>query len=931
MNLKKLLASILALAMVLSTMCFTVSAESKPVLGEADFATNDGVVFDGTNYYATLADAVGAVHGIENAILYCKPGANLGTMTHGHVCKNLTVYGNGAYLSGGEYDFEIDYPAASGTSCSGLTGDVTLTVDNLKGAGAWGSRTSEYAVNLIFTNCESMGKVYYVGTTGEVNITMTDCTFTSNDVSHCKVYSTAAGTITLTNVDFSNIDQPVALGNESTGTQNIVLADCDFVNCGAATQDWTVPVSVKSKTAEGSSVLSVDNCSFTGTIPNSIGQDADILFDYGVGKTTATIINTTAKVGVETASNEADYAMVNSEEIALLTNASAEVQAPVARIGNSGYATLQNAIDVAQDDDTITILAGTYNAFEVPADKNNLTFVGETDADGNNLVTIRTMEDDIDTVTKGVHTKAEKLTFRNLDFVSGTVGIPPYNGSDRSWMTSAIGVTNGSVGAPSSGVELQNLTIENCNFTGAGVYNAIWTTKANVTVKDTTITNYEIGIEAYNLQGTKKLEVINSEITNAPNALHTAGDGGIVVVKETKIDESGIALGGASTNVSVTDSEFYNAWFKTYKATAVANISDTLFVNSDVSETAKGTYNGVDIEANYADAMAALGAVNEMIPTKLTVSFEQEEEGLFNIVLSSYDDIYEFVGAELTFQNDSQTVALEKMQYEILGIPGKTDCDTSFEKADTYALRLVADADRMTGNDLVIGQVKFHGRGTIDFKVTEGKVVTTVYGTNQEQYYIADGDETTVDTLLLADSKIDGTVIVKVAYNHLLDGEYWADNQITVTLKDAFGTTTDAMDISDGEEIFENVKLGAVTITLEAPGFRKYVYQTNLESCTEPLVLNFWNDVKGNEKPNGVIIDPAAEIEAGTGVFMTDNFLVGDIIMDYIVDEYDLAAVTSYYGTYNLTDAEKHMKYDLNRDGNIDIMDVAYVLHGYNE
>ena len=50
--------------------------------------------------------------------------------------------------------------------------------------------------------------------------------------------------------------------------------------------------------------------------------------------------------------------------------------------------------------------------------------------------------------------------------------------------------------------------------------------------------------------------------------------------------------------------------------------------------------------------------------------------------------------------------------------------------------------------------------------------------------------------------------------------------------------------------------------------------------------------------------------------------------MDYIVDKYDLAAVTSYYGTYNLTDENK-IKYDLNRDGNIDITDVAYVLHNF--
>ena len=50
--------------------------------------------------------------------------------------------------------------------------------------------------------------------------------------------------------------------------------------------------------------------------------------------------------------------------------------------------------------------------------------------------------------------------------------------------------------------------------------------------------------------------------------------------------------------------------------------------------------------------------------------------------------------------------------------------------------------------------------------------------------------------------------------------------------------------------------------------------------------------------------------------------------MDYTVDKYDLAAVTSYYGTYRLDDTRK-INYDLNRDGNIDITDVAYVLHNF--
>ena len=122
--------------------------------------------------------------------------------------------------------------------------------------------------------------------------------------------------------------------------------------------------------------------------------------------------------------------------------------------------------------------------------------------------------------------------------------------------------------------------------------------------------------------------------------------------------------------------------------------------------------------------------------------------------------------------------------------------------------------------------------------------------------------------------------------------------------------------------MFENVKLGRLTVTVEGKGFRKYVYETTLEEGNGEFVLNFWNDVK---RVSAEVIE--------TGKFsMFHNFLVGDIVMDYIVDEYDLAAVTSYYGTYNIdkTEAAKYIKYDLNRDGDIDIIDVQYVLHTLN-
>ena len=193
--------------------------------------------------------------------------------------------------------------------------------------------------------------------------------------------------------------------------------------------------------------------------------------------------------------------------------------------------------------------------------------------------------------------------------------------------------------------------------------------------------------------------------------------------------------------------------------------------------------------------------------------------------------------------------------------------------------------------------------------------------TNLGRYYSTANNKLILDD----DAKIDSTVseitrnvAINVAYNHPLVKNVWSDDKITVTLKDYFGKeVTD--DITDGIATFANVSLGRITVTLEAPGFRKFVYNTTLDADdAETIVLNFWNDVKVDSKKEA--------IEAGTEK-VAYNFVVGDIVMDYIVDKYDLAAVTSYYGMYNIADNSKYLMYDLNRDGNIDIRDVQYVLH----
>lgn len=905
-----------------ATATYTSSVENCSVIGNGEDGLNV------TSYYASVGGAIGAVSvsGVDSTTMEGITVANVSIAADsedygsgiayvavGYEATNSTIGNVSATLGNEEYvaaDADVVGIAVALVGNSGyatlqeaidaakVNGDtVTLTTDLTIEAGNGGYSKA----GIVQNGFDIDGNGHTLNVTG------------ANDTWDCAIYTNGG---TIKNLTIASGMRGVFTAGQ---TEDIILENVTIDGPiytisadGASGVKWIIKNSTLNgwtSYTSGFEVVSFENCTFgegsgyayMRPYADTIYTGCDFTDDYSVD----------ARADIEMTDCSIDGTPMTAEDVAELLGGSAQ-----ANIGSVYYDSINDAFAAAVDGDTITIFAGEYEGFDVPANKNNLTFVGETDADGNNLVTIKTLEDGITSHNGGIFVGSETTTFKNLNFTAGTTP-----GASSGWMSSSLGNTNGDTGMSSS---LKNLTVENCNFTGSGAYQAIWTNQGNVTVKNSTITNYDTAVDTYGIHADQKMVIENTEIADVRNAFHTgeAEVGSQIVVTETTIDSDVIDIGGAAA-VTITNSEISNAVVTTYTENNQMTISGTLLINSVINEEAKGTYNGVNIAEDYDAAIAAVAANNEIISTKLNISFEQVEAGLYNIVLNGEDDIYEFVGAELTFANTSTTIANEPMNYEILGISGATNAEKSIEKADTYALRLVDGAERMCGSDLVIGQVKFYGQGDINFTVSEGTVVTTEYGTNLGQYYTLDANTLTVDAITNgAVEEVTRTVVVNVAYKHALDGNYWTDNQITVTLKDGFGNVYDAEDLTNGVATINNVKLGRLTVTLEAPGFRRYVYNTTLTEGDSALVLNFWNDIKRD-----TVQSPLAEIEAGVSGKTNKNFVVGDIVMDYTVDEYDLAAVTSYYGMYELTDADKYIKYDLNRDGNIDIIDVHYVLH----
>ena len=109
------------------------------------------------------------------------------------------------------------------------------------------------------------------------------------------------------------------------------------------------------------------------------------------------------------------------------------------------------------------------------------------------------------------------------------------------------------------------------------------------------------------------------------------------------------------------------------------------------------------------------------------------------------------------------------------------------------------------------------------------------------------------------------------------------------------------------------------TVTVSGAGYRTARYNVLM---TGDKTLTFWNNV----------MDAATVVEAGKDPTLTVTYLAGDIVEDAQINIYDLSAVVSYFGDEHSVTAESpYAKYDLNRDGKIDSIDVAYVLVSWGE
>ena len=261
-----------------------------------------------SGYADTLAAALTAAYKAkaDYITIICRPGADVGTMTHGHVADNITIYGNKAYISAGECDLEVDtfqFSRETGKQATDgvtLDKDITITAYELDNLGVWGQRNTNNTVNVNLTDCDTVQgitvqRVYISGTTGVNNITLSGCDFGTKATS---VYSNADGDINIANCSFTDAQVPVNFNHKAGGAQTVTVSNCTFTRCGddGVWKQFAAPVRFVNS-GSGTQSATADTCTFAGTV----GVNGDILI--GDGRTgqksndvSLTVTNTEANI-----------------------------------------------------------------------------------------------------------------------------------------------------------------------------------------------------------------------------------------------------------------------------------------------------------------------------------------------------------------------------------------------------------------------------------------------------------------------------------------------------------------------------------------------------------------------------------------------------------------------------------------------------------
>ena len=261
----------------------------------AQLTGKGGVYVDGDGNVVTFEPTGAAVNAAmqQASEIYFAPNIPISVTSHQMVVpeSGIVIHGNGATISGGEQDFNINQNYTEEST-------VNLTINNLNGVKVWGAAGNKATINITLNNCSLKGTgladgghslVMNRGNENEAvtNIVLDGCHMENAQVGLHTIY---AGTTTVKNCTFKDVVVPINIAKRSgTQTATVEVINCTFDKCGIANTettnsayDYCAPVRVVDNGGISESItLTVDNCKFNDTQ----SEWEILLMDYRSDKT----------------------------------------------------------------------------------------------------------------------------------------------------------------------------------------------------------------------------------------------------------------------------------------------------------------------------------------------------------------------------------------------------------------------------------------------------------------------------------------------------------------------------------------------------------------------------------------------------------------------------------------------------------------------
>ena len=516
----------------------------------AEAAVIDAIVIEGGTYYNT-AHSQATVYPIMLSLIELK---NV-------VIEDVTFTGEGGY------------------DPQGYGNAINLSGNNIKANGLT-------VKNCVFNNAENNARLMY-----KTESTTTEHNYTYNGESFTFVPS--LNDITVEGCTFNG----GYMGLELRETENLVISGNTFNNVtsrdillptnSGCTYTGEVDIINNKSNGAGNRFLrasGIGNATLTVTyneIVNYQGEDADFIKADGIAEGNTPVIENNTLEGEDVA--------------VVLNNGTVMVVLPVAQIGENLYGSLQDAINAAQNGETVTLLADCAENVTV-TQKSNVKFT--IDGANNKFTGYIIVDGKSATITTA------GVTIKNVNFDAS--GIAP----DASINLGKSGDNNTRYTC--------NVTVENCTFTGAG--------QAKVAVKsytggdkNLTITGCTVDATMHSLAQLINVDgvVIDNCTVNSENGINLNSSAN-VVVENSKFEVGGYPVrigvnGGTSGKVELT-----NNTLKTdnsegdaaivIRGTASTQVELTMTKNivsgtTHISGTTEAT--NITADANYWDGQSA--------------------------------------------------------------------------------------------------------------------------------------------------------------------------------------------------------------------------------------------------------------------------------------------------------------------------------------